>query len=470
MKLISVALEKRAIRTLASPKSSISSTMLALLTPDDFGTPASQEMFKRVLTLAQKRGKTPGWEELITDPAISESVRKIFGAYKKKPLTRIASVKTWAQKLHEYRKIRQLYYMSEYVNKKVQEDKVDSEELFDEITNRMTEARTGGDIFQSFMNVGGKDPSFMKTVNKILKGDANRYIPTGFSAFDKMNGGLFLGSLMVVAASTGGGKSTLAQVMGLSMAKYGAKVCMVSLEMEKEEMAMRILANISGISMTKLIKPQEMTIKEKNFLRLKARKLHKRVKKIQSLYSVITPDEDITIEELLFMAKPMGYNVFIIDYINLLKGMDEVDQWRKLGAAARFAKRFASMNKCVVILLTQLSEEGIVRYSRAIGEHASNMWTWVYGPEAREKRIIEVRQPKARNQKAFNFLLKEEFDTMRITDLDPNEVSKHVSTISTDKPDRGGKGFGKKKEPSGKKKQSYNQKTDDEDYYMDADV
>jgi len=77
---------------------------------------------------------------------------------------------------------------------------------------------------------------------------------------------------------------------------------------------------------------------------------------------------------------------------------------------------------CVVVLLAQLSDEGIIRYSKALKEHSSNMWSWIYNSEARESHLINIRQDKARNQKSFDFVLQENFECMRIGDFEGEEL------------------------------------------------
>jgi hypothetical protein len=58
--------------------------------------------------------------------------------------------------------------------------------------------------------------------------------------------------------------------------------------------------------------------------------------------------------------------------------MDADDQWKKLGSACRFAKRFAMANNNIVIVCAQVSEEGLIRYSKAMKEHCVTGDTKVY--------------------------------------------------------------------------------------------
>ena len=105
----------------------------------------------------------------------------------------------------------------------------------------------------------------------------------------------------------------------------------------------------------------------------------------------------------------------------------------------------------MVILCAQLSAEGDIRYSKAIKEHSSVMWAWTYADFNKSNHLIEIITHKARNQKAFNFYLKEDFDKMSFTDLSADEILalKHASTSA-----------GKDKN-----KKNSNQKSKDDSYF-----
>jgi hypothetical protein len=127
--------------------------------------------------------------------------------------------------------------------------------------------------------------------------------------------------------------------------------------------------------------------------------------------------------QLLMMMKPYGYKVIGIDYISLLEGVDEKDQWRALSAITRQAKIFSAENKCLVILLAQLdADDDRIRYAKGILEHADCAWTWnYYKAEVRETKTLPIRQLKARDQELFPFELREMFETMTIDNMEGSE-------------------------------------------------
>lgn len=71
--------------------------------------------------------------------------------------------------------------------------------------------------------------------------------PTGFSQIDSRSGGLQKSDLIIIAADTSSGKTSLAIAMTLSAAKNGYGVAFYSMEMKKEQIAARMISIESGI-------------------------------------------------------------------------------------------------------------------------------------------------------------------------------------------------------------------------------
>lgn len=77
-------------------------------------------------------------------------------------------------------------------------------------------------------------------------------VPTGIPAIDKRTGGLLPRRLIVLAARPGIGKTALAQQIALHAASHGHPVGILSLEMSKEELAQRSMANAYGLNLSRL--------------------------------------------------------------------------------------------------------------------------------------------------------------------------------------------------------------------------
>ena len=191
--------------------------------------------------------------------------------------------------------------------------------------------------------------------------------------------------------------SAMANQLLINMASRGHDTVIVPLEMTDEECSSRVLANLAGVNVTKFLL-RKVTAKEKQQVTTAYRDWVVKLKELDTRYTIYDPEEDVTIEDVLFMLKPYNYKVILIDYISLLKGVDGDDQWRQLSAVARFAKVFAKTHRVVVVLLVQVSDEGAIRYSRAVGEHCVTGDTLVHIDNKLEKvgalarRLLPTRE------------------------------------------------------------------------------
>lgn len=420
-------LEKLAIRTMSSRSSRSAAVLFSHLREDHFNT-SMREVYERLLEVARETGKIATWRDLLHDPKLSESVREELSDIKVKPFDSPTRSKKLAKQLNVYRQARSLFELADSIAIELRKDKVNVEKLLNKSTERLTATRTNYSSEDLFTHGDPNDKRSIRLLKSILRGKRLAYIPTGFKGFDDVNKGIIIGSAVLLGATSGGGKTATALQMAINMAKWGARVGFISLEMSAEEMEARLAANISQTSLLKLLDPQNRLDKsERSGIIKKARAFHNELVSRNSILTFYTPEEDISIEELMFTVKPYNYDVIFVDYINLLRDMDGDRQWQLLSSGARFCKRFAHKNKCIVVLLVQISEEGIIRYSKGLKEHASNFWSWVYGEENRESHILPVKQQKARNQKAFDFFLRENFDTMTVTDYDGEPLHKKKS-------------------------------------------
>ena len=82
--------------------------------------------------------------------------------------------------------------------------------------------------------------------------DASAVIMSGFSTLDDLLGGLQPSDLIILAARPSVGKSTLAVNVAINAAQNGSSVGIFSLEMSREQLAMRILASEARVDSHRL--------------------------------------------------------------------------------------------------------------------------------------------------------------------------------------------------------------------------
>lgn len=434
-KIISPSLELRVLRTLTSTRNRRRLAKLSgKLQPEYFYSPAASEAYQRIMTLARERSVIISWEELCQDLTLKEETRKRLQGFKKPIIRGKSDLDGNLRLLQEYQQARAVYFACEYGMQQMQRERIDPQKLYLEMAEKLTAAKAAPDSANWFAHIGQSDREARRFARALLSNKVREsYIPTGFRQFDRENVGIPRGSFWLIASNTSGGKSVLANQVGGAMAETGARVCIIQLEMTNLETGQRHLARVGEIDMARIIDPRKLSARQKRRATRRWMAWHQKIKRRGGLLSIFAPEEDLTIEQILLILKPFRYDVYIIDYIGLLKGVDETDYPRLLGRVARQGKRFAAASNCVVAACAQMTMDNILRYSRQMQEHAQNMWTWTYGDKERESRIIEVNQPKSRNQRSFKFYLLEDFRHMRMTELDDQAIRRHQRQAQTEK-------------------------------------
>ena len=138
-------------------------------------------------------------------------------------------------------------------------------------------------------------------------------IPSGFPDLDRItDGGFDLGSLAVLGATTGHGKTATAVGLALSMAKLGTKSLYISMEMPLEQISLRMIAAESGVPLNHLIKAQLITPEEQ-------KKAFDVMEKFvdESLFQLVCGknDPDSILGLIRTHAERDNTQVFFVDYI-----------------------------------------------------------------------------------------------------------------------------------------------------------
>ncbi len=424
MKLFSTTLEQIAIRSICSSPDKVATLLLGALDESFFHYEPCKAAFQRIYTVAKKRSVILGYTELLEDPALNEDFREILRNGETRTCKSEPRARRLLDSLDKYRKTRYLYQMAKNVIENLKSTELDIDVMMDEVANTLTVARSREDIAQ-LIHTLGKDGNALDLVEEALSLEDDVLLKCGFSEIDEKSGGLPAEGVMILAATTSGGKSTL--LMNLLMNIYRLNkisVANVSLEMNRKKLARRMLSRMTKIPYWKFVKKQ-LSDEERTQSRRAWSKFNRFGEKYDCQHSIICPTHSVGITQLLTTLKPYGHKVIGIDYISLLEGVDVKDQWKALSAIAREAKIFSGENKCLVILLAQLdADDDRIRYSKGILEHADAAWAWnYYKPEVRETKTLPIKQLKMRDQELFPFELREDFAIMAISNMDDTEIS-----------------------------------------------
>jgi len=455
MKLYSQALELRALRSIAvdinqsgpvsdldtQPKTVVATYLMSALSKDSFHYAPCKAAYLRLVSLARSRSRIVSYEDLCEDPVLSSDFRDILSASEAKRVRSLSQARSLAEGLEQYRKARTLYDMSKTIIDQLKSDSVDVDALLEDVTARVTSARSVSADEETIHTVGHNANSD-DLVEDAMSEDVEKLLMTGFTELDTRNGGLPAVGVLLIAATTSGGKSVFRMNLCSNLYKLNkVSVCTVSLEMGAAKEVRRMLSHMTQIPFWKYTR-KKLTDEDRDISREAWAKFSKIGRKAKARFSILCPKRSMSIQSLLMLTKPYGYNVLAIDYIGLLEGTDGDDQHKVLARITRECKVFSAETNCLVILLAQLdSEDDRIRYSRGILEHVDNCLVWNYSKQAqKDLRVLPVQQKKARDQELFPFDLNERFDVMTVcnpslTDSGPDHASEqHSEDVQYDVP------------------------------------
>lgn len=413
VKTVSPRAELAVLRGMCHRKKQIAGQLISSVDDTYFYSDESLELYHAIRRHMRDEGEAPTYRLLIEDPEISNEAREHMRDSVPTIQTSVDASRA-VKTLNKYRQARGLYNLAANIDAKLNNSsRLDIDSLLDETAQGLSTVRMKRSTQDAFVHFGKNNNSNALVKSILYEDNSDETIPTGIKAFDEGAGGFARGALVTIGANSGGGKSTVASALAVNMASMGYKVLIVPLEMSKREMTARIMANVTNTDLTKILQ-QRLAEGERELVYKRYRSWVKKTKAKGGRYTIFRPDEDMDIEEIVAAISAYECDVVIIDYISLLKGVDGDDQWLRLGSVARYAKINAEIENRVNILLCQVSDEGKIRYARAISEHSANSWIWIATDETKETGITRIEQPKSRNSKKFPFYIKIVYNTMRV--------------------------------------------------------
>ncbi|HEY8051208.1 MAG TPA: replicative DNA helicase [Steroidobacteraceae bacterium] len=250
--------------------------------------------------------------------------------------------------------------------------------------------------------------------------DKLRGLPTGFTDFDKITGGLRPGDLIIVAGRPSMGKTTLA----VNMAEYAAvhpgtkaSVAIFSMEMPAEQVITRMLASIGGVPLNSL---RSGRISDDDWVRITGATSQLSEAKI---FVDETPALNPT--ELRARARRVkrehGLDLIVVDYLQLMQvpGTQE-NRATEIAEISRGLKVLAKELQVPVIALSQLNRAveqrehkkpvmSDLRESGALEQDADMILLIyreeVYDRNTTKKGIAEIDLVKHRNGEIGMFML-----------------------------------------------------------------
>lgn len=206
-----------------------------------------------------------------------------------------------------------------------------------------------------------------KTLAEIAKENKGMYfcenkeekMHLGFPKLDDILGGLEGGDMIVIGARPAVGKSAFVTQIAKNLANQGKKVGFYNLEMQEKQVYERFVVAQSGIGLTRLRRASRFLGDEEERFRKANEALEKRDNIV-----IITGSK--LVSEIRSESRHMGYDVIIIDYLQLLRSDKSYkgNRYAEVGAISKAIKALAMELNIPIIALSQLNRTSEIRENK----------------------------------------------------------------------------------------------------------
>ncbi|MEO8101350.1 MAG: replicative DNA helicase [Betaproteobacteria bacterium] len=209
----------------------------------------------------------------------------------------------------------------------------------------------------TFRNLNEVLTELMLQLDEATKGDVNIGVQTGFHQLDRLLNPLSPGQLIVVGARPAVGKTSFAVNVGMRVAMHDQRpVGMFSMEMTDIELAVRILAQATGMAAGRF-REHRLNVGDWDLI-------NGALGKLSGAPFHVDETGGLSIQELTARARVQskkvgGFGLLIVDYLQLARAEGRFDGNRatELGVISSGLKRLAKELQCPVMALSQLNRE-----------------------------------------------------------------------------------------------------------------
>ena len=387
-----------------------------LLKPEHFYRPPHRKVFEAILALFERNEPI----DLLTVTEVlrrRNHIEEIGGSAYLASL--MEAVPTAANVLHHARMVRETAILRSLINVATEviaecyEHTEDVEELLDR-AERMIFEISEQRVSAAFANLKEllKD-SIRYTEQLYERHELITGLPTGFRDFDQLTAGLQPSDLIIIAARPGMGKTSfalnIARNVGVRVQEPRQAAAIFSLEMSKEQLALRMLCAEARIDSSRL----RRGYLDKN----EWGRLVNAANDLSDTPIFIDDSPGLTALDIRAKARRLqaehGLSLIIIDYLQLLRGRGRVEsRQQEISEISRSLKALAKELKVPVVALSQLSRAveqrgdripqlADLRESGAIEQDADLIVfiyrDEIYNKETKDKGIAKIIVGKQRN-------------------------------------------------------------------------
>ena len=381
--------EKLVLATIMTEKNALSDVR-ELLSVEAFYCQKHREIYKAALKIAD-RGDFP---DII---AVMNELQKDGSNVTPFELTSISSNSTPylqqnAALVFDKYKRRQFFEIGCYMQANCFSEENDIVDVLDEAKNRMDGIFSEND--NSIFTMHDAIQGVYDNINRNMSGATEcTGFPTGFSEFDRRSGGLQTSDLIIIAADTSMGKTSLAIKIAMST---GCPIAFYSMEMKKEQIAARMLSIESGVAANDILFSKlgnsQLEAIDKGVSRICDKPIYFDDKSTSGIESILA--------SIRSMKVKYGIKGVVVDYLQILNvNMKGANKEQQMGDVSRRLKNIAKDLDIWVIALSQLSRDrdtpipslGRLRDSGQIAE-AADVVMLIYRPEVYGKNYPDPFQ------------------------------------------------------------------------------
>ena len=323
---------------------------------------------------------------------------------------------------------REIIRFSTEIQNQCYDGSIDLDDIFTKIQHDMSKVMSFGDD-ASVTYKQATENLLIQLTAKVETG-----IKTGIYKYDNFTGGLHLGDLVIIAAETSQGKTSLALTIFKNCALKGFKAAIFSLEMTKEQLVSRVTAQRTGISAkgimyNKLNDYEKQTVvNELNIL-----------KELPIYFDESTTNDiDKICTSIRKLKIKYDIELVLVDYIQDMKGANDESGIAEIG---RKLKNIAKELNIAIVVISQLSRDKLnpepnrarLRGSGQLEEKADIVML-LYRPEEYNKTYSEphemvetintaqIKIAKGRNVGTGSFIVGFNKETTNFYDLVSGEM------------------------------------------------
>ena len=318
----------------------------------------NQKIYEVILKLWNEKGSALTFDIILEElkrerviPDLIEEV-KLIERYAENYVRSRENLVHYCQLLKKYSLKREL---AELAYEILSKDYEDPETLLEHLLDKAFELSSKKDTVP-YLSLAEIVPQLKETIERFAKSKTHiTGIPSGFPDLDRLTTGFHGGELIIVAGRPGMGKSSF----GLSIAKYvaereGIPVGIFSLEMSKEQLALRLLSFLSRIPLYNLrlgkLTKDEIQVLQEAFKELKDLPIY-----IDDSAALSTTELRV---KALRMKREKDVGLIIVDYLQLLRGTRKYSsRQEEVAEISRSLKALAKELDIPVIALAQLSRQ-----------------------------------------------------------------------------------------------------------------